>query len=894
MPSPRVSLIVPFFNVESYVGECLGSIGRQTMADFEVVLVDDGSTDGSRAIAEGYCGRDPRFQLHVQSNRGLAAARNAGVAEASGEYVMFVDSDDLIPPRALELFVSRLDSTGSSMAVGNARRFDLAVTEPSWGQLRSAASDRDRTTLTSFPALAADRIACNKMFRRSFWTQHDYAFPEIRYEDYPVVLAALLDAPAIDCVSAPVYFWRRRESGASITQRSHDVDNAFDRLASAQLVLDLAEQRASDSVEREVHNLLARIDLPAVLAAFADADRQETPKLAREVASLAERLQTPAAHPKSGFLALQLHALDTSNHQMLQDLARHRQRIDESHESTRVSRTRPWRREFVLPGSTIRPRPAPARTYLVPYWRHRLSTSVDSIRINGGELSVRGTAAIEFITRRPVVTVRAKSGDRTVRGRVTRDVDGEFFDARFDLCDLAVADIEKWEIVVEARHGWLHRAGALVHPESATRPSSTVVDDGEERWWRVGVDGGGAVVVDVLRRPSVAREVSIVGSTVRVGLVQPCAAAVFALRRDDGSVIPLDSEGRDSRGHVEIDLIPLLGDRPADNPATGVASYELLEFDGGRPVFAGPLVRPQRWTSGRWMIVVTRSPGGAIVIERSELVPTVDAVEVTDARLVLIGGGDSPSGLEWRAGADAPAAPAELDVVGRRWRAAVGIDRLASMLGSTGQRSALATADGRAVRLDGFAAASLPTYVPVPGGRSGSGCAARRSTPRAVETRAGGDRPGTSEAAPSNVRTRHRWLRTSRWPSGGSGSGCDEPSARGGHPPVRPGSRCRRSPTWIGRRTWSGIASVGAASDCRWSRSASGTTGIASRSCAPRRPIPREPVTSRLTTPDETRARPPLGYRALSLAGSHRTGFSDAAHCHLRRRDLGLQNGDHP
>ena len=97
-----ISIIVPVYNVETYLEECLDSIQNQTYTDFEVLLVNDGSTDGSKAICEHYCQIDKRFRLMNQTNQGLSAARNKGVEISTGEYIVFVDSDDVIKINYLE------------------------------------------------------------------------------------------------------------------------------------------------------------------------------------------------------------------------------------------------------------------------------------------------------------------------------------------------------------------------------------------------------------------------------------------------------------------------------------------------------------------------------------------------------------------------------------------------------------------------------------------------------------------------------------------------------------------------------------------------------------------------------------------------------------------------
>src|SRR6478609_294572 len=91
--APRLSIVVPIYNVERYLVECLDSIAAQTFTDFECVMVDDGSKDGSAALAEAYAAQDSRFRLVRQVNKGLGAARNTGIRhiDPEGEFLCFVD-----------------------------------------------------------------------------------------------------------------------------------------------------------------------------------------------------------------------------------------------------------------------------------------------------------------------------------------------------------------------------------------------------------------------------------------------------------------------------------------------------------------------------------------------------------------------------------------------------------------------------------------------------------------------------------------------------------------------------------------------------------------------------------------------------------------------------------
>lgn len=235
---PRISVVVPVYQVESYLATCLQSLARQTERDLEVIMVDDGSTDGSRALAERFAAHDRRFRLVCQANGGLGSARNTGTALATGEFLAFVDSDDVLPRDAYERLLRALDATGSDFATGNVQRLTRQGASQAQFLARTFARTRLRTHVTRCRPLLADRTAWNKLYRRSFWEAHGFRFPEgVVHEDIPVTLPAHQLARSVDVIAAPVYEWRLREDGAlSITQRRLELGVLRDRLDAIEAV----------------------------------------------------------------------------------------------------------------------------------------------------------------------------------------------------------------------------------------------------------------------------------------------------------------------------------------------------------------------------------------------------------------------------------------------------------------------------------------------------------------------------------------------------------------------------------------------------------------------------------------------------------------------------------
>jgi CDP-glycerol glycerophosphotransferase len=229
---PLLSVVLPIYAVEEYLPECLDSILAQDLTSFEVIVVDDGSPDGSLAIARAYARRDRRIRILRQANAGLGAARNAGLRKAVGRYLMFVDSDDRLPAGAFSTLVRSCERSGSDLAVGSIVRFNSVRTwAPEW---ITTVHDQDRigVTLKEFPALLRNNYTWCKVYRRSFWDECDLWFREgVAYEDQPIISQLFVRASGIDVLSTTVYEYRAREDASSISQQTGTVKDLRDRAA---------------------------------------------------------------------------------------------------------------------------------------------------------------------------------------------------------------------------------------------------------------------------------------------------------------------------------------------------------------------------------------------------------------------------------------------------------------------------------------------------------------------------------------------------------------------------------------------------------------------------------------------------------------------------------------
>jgi CDP-glycerol glycerophosphotransferase len=238
--------VVPAYDVERWLPESLDSLLSQRGVDLEVVVVDDGSPDRSGEIADEYAARDDRVSVLHVPNGGLGSARNVGTEQVSGEYLAFLDSDDVLPPGALATLAASLHESDSDFVTGSVVRWEAGhdgaeLHEPPW--MRRLHRDRlTGITAREHPEILGDVFAWNKLYRLSFWRSQGLEWPEgVRYEDQPTTTRAYL-AGTFDVIPDVVYHWRIRADGTSITQQRASVEDLGDRLLTKRMALDAVEE----------------------------------------------------------------------------------------------------------------------------------------------------------------------------------------------------------------------------------------------------------------------------------------------------------------------------------------------------------------------------------------------------------------------------------------------------------------------------------------------------------------------------------------------------------------------------------------------------------------------------------------------------------------------------
>ena len=279
---PFFSIIVPIYNVERFLKGCLDSLIHQTFENIEIILINDGSTDGSGGIARSYASQDARIILHEQPNKGLSEARNAGLRIAMGDYIMFVDSDDEIELEACaRLYEILQDKTIEVCKILWSR--EASPTEKAYKVEPDPITTNPisgRKFFTQVPYLPISGCAWLYITKRDFLTAHDITFvPNIFYEDVPFVAQILLHAKSI--YLANLYLYRYAPcNDNSIMRGKMTKEKAIKSFRSYLVAIDHLEILLEREKERAIKKSLIRCIVELLLLSterFQDIKFKELP-----------------------------------------------------------------------------------------------------------------------------------------------------------------------------------------------------------------------------------------------------------------------------------------------------------------------------------------------------------------------------------------------------------------------------------------------------------------------------------------------------------------------------------------------------------------------------------------------------------------------------------------
>lgn len=292
---PQVSVIVPVYRVEAYLAECLDSVLTQDFEDLEIVAVNDASPDRSLEILHRFEKRDPRLKvIDLPKNVGLAAARNAGLEQATGEFVQFLDSDDALNPRAISAAVERAADTGADVVLFDwTRDYDDGRVIPGTGGKILAQAPRTFTAAEYPQILQLLQIACNKLVRRELLERMKLRFQDGWYEDTSFTYPLLVGATSLTTLPLPLLRYRQR--GGAITrstgERHLEVLTQWDRAMKQALTLapDNGDVRSILTAQMVKHSLLVLLQHRRIPAADHGAYVRELRRMHREYGPVSER-----------------------------------------------------------------------------------------------------------------------------------------------------------------------------------------------------------------------------------------------------------------------------------------------------------------------------------------------------------------------------------------------------------------------------------------------------------------------------------------------------------------------------------------------------------------------------------------------------------------------------
>lgn len=273
MSRPVVSVIIPVLNTKAYLQQCLDSLAVQTLAEIEVICVDNGSTDGSYEFLQTYAESHANFAVlrHAEGRQG--GARNAGIDRATGEYIGFVDSDDFVSPVMFQEMYNAAQAARAEVVVCN---FDLyyeskgLVSQTFRGDLLAGG---EVFSIQQQPRLLRNLIVWNKIWSHEFIEKHKLRFPEdVFHEDQLFVIEALVLAQRIVTVSETLYFYRRARPGSVNEYRGRDSLQVFRIM---EMVTDFAEGAGLDGSLKLVLNELKALKYLQLYKITGNAFRKE-------------------------------------------------------------------------------------------------------------------------------------------------------------------------------------------------------------------------------------------------------------------------------------------------------------------------------------------------------------------------------------------------------------------------------------------------------------------------------------------------------------------------------------------------------------------------------------------------------------------------------------------
>ncbi|MCY1713332.1 glycosyltransferase family 2 protein [Caproiciproducens galactitolivorans] len=237
--APKISIIIPVYNVEKYVGKCLSSLISQTFTDFEIIAVNDGSKDDSLSILLHFQEKYDNITVLNQKNCGMSPARNAGLEIARGEYICFVDSDDYVAPTYLEELYNACVETESDIAccyyyfhfVENDFLFEYPF------RCRGV-FDRGEAMNKLLRDVQIQSLMWNKIYKHSLFTDYDIKFPTMCFEDMAIANKIFAHADRVTVIDRPLYYYNQHPASTLATMNADKINDFIRAIAMVRISLE--------------------------------------------------------------------------------------------------------------------------------------------------------------------------------------------------------------------------------------------------------------------------------------------------------------------------------------------------------------------------------------------------------------------------------------------------------------------------------------------------------------------------------------------------------------------------------------------------------------------------------------------------------------------------------
>ncbi len=635
--SARISVIVLTHGAGEHLGDALESIAAQTCRDLEVLVVDDGTGTAARAALP-----DDRFRLIRQGAPSRGAARNLGVAESAGEFLLFADNGDPMPPDAVASLLTALEASGSELAKGPdaARKWTGQVSQ--WKARGDNAPPATGTDLRRCPELLANRKISGTLLRRSFWDAHGLEFPDLgRYDDLPVMMRVLHLAKSVDVV--PDVVLHRRTRRYAPTTEPQEIADGF---GAATLATTWVAERGDAKELRRFQLALVTTELKTFLDAMPDLSGDEREQVVAQAAAYAKGVSPKVFAEAPALTRLKWHLAQAGHTMELVKVVRY----ERGKSSPSIVRD-PVRRYIVYPYWKDAKLDVPREVYRARD-EVKMRGRVHAVRWDGDRLVVTGEAYINSVSSRrrwtSIKTVTLRNGRRRIVMKARQTPKPGKSSGGWTGFEFSV-DAAK----LKERGGWA---------EGTWEVHAAVLNAGVFRQGPVRGGGSGTGAHPPYRY--VADDVRVVPKVVDghfVVQVERVKERATALRWDDDALL---IEG-ESAGGPPAELVLTLGDSRVPVPvAAGAASGDAgsgwtarvdpaaLDMDidpesiddtrdwtlsaDGRPLVLAEGVAEARRTFGALEVTAGRGHGGYVRVRRSTIRLSVDGCELRpDGTLAL-------------------------------------------------------------------------------------------------------------------------------------------------------------------------------------------------------------------------------------------------------------------